>query len=65
MYGGNGCKHVIKGNVELRGYGPSMKVKGENHHVRVNMAEPKEYPTTTLRCPFGDTRLPFYEAYVP
>ena len=63
--GGNGCKRVIKYNVEMRGYGPSMKVKGENHHVRVNMAEPKEYPTTTLRCPFGDTRLPFYEAYVP
>ena len=52
--GGNGCKHIIKYNMELRGYGTSMKVKYETHHGRVKMAETKEYPTTTARCPFGD-----------
>ena len=59
---GNGCKHVIKDNVELRGYGPSMKVKDEAHRVRVNTAEPKEDRATTARCPFGDIRPPFFEA---
>ena len=28
----NGCKHVIKENVELGGYGPSMKVKDDTNH---------------------------------
>ena len=39
--GGNGCKRVIKYNVEMRGYGPSMKVKDDTHHGRVKTSEPK------------------------
>ena len=34
--GGNGCKPVIKDNVEMRGDGLSMKFKYETHHGRVN-----------------------------
>ena len=52
----NGCKNVIKDNVELRGYGLSMKVKDDTHHVRVKMDELKEELTTTERCPFEDNR---------
>ena len=57
--GGNGCKPVIKYNVELRGYRPSMKVKNETHYGRVNTAEPKEYPVTTVRCALGGMIPPF------
>ena len=55
----NGCKNVIKDNVELMGYGNSMKVKDEIQHGRVNIAEPKEDPATIVRCPFGNIRPPF------
>ena len=57
--GGNGCKRVTKDNVELRGYGPSMKTKDYTHHGRVRTSETKEYPVTTARFPFGDMRPPF------
>ena len=39
--GGNGCKNFIKYNVVLMGYVPSMKVKYDTQHGRVNTAEPK------------------------
>ena len=54
LCGGNGCKHAIKDNAELRGYGQSMKGKDETHHVGAKIAEPKEDPVTTARCTFGD-----------
>ena len=57
--GGKDCKNVIKDNVELMGYGNSMKVKDEIQHGRVNIAEPKEDPATIVRCPFGNIRPPF------
>ena len=56
VYGGNGFKHVIRENMELRGYGLSMKVKADTHHVRVKMTELKEYRKTTDRCLFEDKR---------
>ena len=57
--GGNVCKHVIKDRMEMRGYGPSMKVKDETHHGIVKTAEPNEDPMMTVRCPFGDMVPPF------
>ena len=44
VFGGSGCKHVIKDNVELRGYGPIMNIKDETHHGIVKKAKPKEDP---------------------
>ena len=38
--GGNGCKHIIKDNVELRGDVPSVKGKNETHRGIVKTYEP-------------------------
>ena len=59
--GGNSFKHVIKYNKELRGDGPSMKVKYDIHNGRVEMPEPKEDPVMAAGCPFVDIRPPFME----